>query len=116
MEKTIFQEINEKYKITEVARDWLGLKVKQIGATYRADSIAPVGGGENALALYSSTNTFYDFKTHDSGDITDLVALVKFNGDKGAAIRELMPNRPNSHYDEQVKQLFAKKKKFAESI
>ena len=58
----IFSEIQEKYRIVEVARD-LGLRVKRIGATYRFDSIAPEGDGENALVLYESTNTWYDFKT-----------------------------------------------------
>lgn len=115
-EKTIFQEIQEKYRIVTVAEDVLGLKVKRIGATYRADSIAKDGGGENALALYESTNSFYDFKLQEGGDITKLVALVKFDGDIKVAIRELMPNRPNNQYDEQVKQLFAKKKAFASSI
>ena len=115
-EKTIFQEIQEKYRIVEVAENTLGLKVKRIGATYRADSIAKDGGGENALALYESTNSFYDWKLREGGDIAQLVALVKFDGDIKAAIRELMPNRPNNQYDEQVKQLFAKKKAFASSI
>ena len=104
-ERSIFQEIQEKYRIVEVARD-LGLIVKKKGqsdGSYRADSIAPEGGGENALALYESTNTWYDFKLEVSGDITDLVARVKYNGDKKAALRELMPNYDNGRYEAELK-------------
>ena len=102
-DRSIFQEIQDKYRIVEVARD-LGLSVKKKSdGSYRADSIAPEGGGENALALYESTNTWYDFKLEESGDITDLVARVKYNGDKKAALRELMPNYDNGRYEAELK-------------
>lgn len=107
----IFKEVQDKYSIVEVARD-LGLKVKQVGKTYRSDSIAPDGGGENALALYESTNTWYDFKLQESGDVTELVARVKYNGDKRAALQELMPNFDNGRYNELLK----KKQDFADTM
>ena len=62
-DRSIFQEIREKYNIVEVARN-LGLIVKEKGdaeGSHRADSLAPEGGGKNALALYEKKGTWYDF-------------------------------------------------------
>ena len=110
-ERSIFQEIQQKYNILEVARN-LGIKFKKIGKQVRADSIAPDGGGENALALFEDSGTWRDYKLDVSGDITDLVAIVN-HGDiskKGEAIRELMPNFDNGRYEAELrkKQAFEK--------
>ena len=90
MEDNIFQAIQQKYSIVAVARD-LGLTVKRVGASFRSNSIDPSGRGENALALYESTGTWHDFMLDKGGDITSLVADVKFDGDIKLALQYLMP-------------------------
>ena len=91
-EQSIFQVIQEQFNIVTVAEQMLNLRLRKCGSTYRADSIAPDGGGKDAFALYPSDNSFYDFKTEQGGDIAQLVADVKFGGNIKEAIRFLMPD------------------------
>ena len=90
-EKTIFEEVQARYDILEVAAE-LGIDLRRVGSTYRASSIAKDGGGENAFAVYPDSNSWYDFKLNTGGDITDLVAFFKFDGDKKQALLELLPD------------------------
>ena len=108
--ENIFQAVNERYNIVEVARD-LGIRIKKVASGYRADSIANNGQGENAFAIYPKSNSWYDFMLEIGGDVTDLVAHVKFNGDKGAALRELMPDCTSEKVKAQIsaQQEFMKK-------
>ena len=62
----VFQAVQQKFSIINIAKD-LGLSVKKIGASYRSDSIDNSGRGENALALYTNTNTWYDFMLETGG-------------------------------------------------
>ena len=93
---SIYKEIQQKYRIEEVAKD-LGIRLHRVGSSLRADSIAGNGQGKDAFAVYEQTNTWRDFMTGQGGDITDLVALVKYNGDKHMALCELMPECQNTH-------------------
>ena len=45
---SIFQEVQSRFNIKDIAES-LGLRVKKVGGTYRADSIDNSGRGENAL-------------------------------------------------------------------
>lgn len=101
-EENVFQAVQQKFSILSVARD-LGLSVKKVGGTYRADSIDNSGRGENALALYTNTNTWYDFMLETGGDITSLVALVRFNGDIKQALNYLMPDWDNGRISADIK-------------
>ena len=87
-ERNIFKEVQERYNIKDVAES-LGIKFTRKN---RAWSIANNGAGEYAFAIYPASNTWYDFMLQQGGDITDLVAYVKYNGDKKAALQDLMPN------------------------
>ena len=89
-DENIFAAVQEKYNVKEVAEQ-LGIMLHRVGGSYRANSIFGNGDGENAFAVYPENNRWYDFMERKGGDVVDLVATVKFNGDKGAAIRELMP-------------------------
>ena len=102
MTENIFSTINDKYSIVDVAKD-LGIRVKKIGGSFRANSIDISGRGENALALYEHTNSWYDFMLNIGGDITALVAHVKFNGDTKQAIRYLMPDANFAVIDQELK-------------
>ena len=110
-EKNVFEAVQEKFNIVEVARD-LGLKVKRVGNSYRADSIDSSGRGGNALTLYETSNTWYDFMLEIGGDVTDLVAQVLFNGDIKEALHYLMPEFENSKINRQFKE----REEFAERI
>ena len=101
METSVFQEIQERFNIIDVAKS-LGLRIKRIGSSYRSDSIDG-DGGENALAFYESTNSWYDFKLQIGGDVTSLVAQVKFDGDIKEAIHDLLPNRESHRVSEELK-------------
>jgi len=77
--------IKEKYTVLEYARDILGWPVKNSGD--RCKSFAPDSHNPSALIVFN--DWWYDFKQGVGGDVIDLVACVKFDGDKGKAIREL---------------------------
>ena len=87
-ERNIFKEVQEQFNIREVAED-LGIRFTRKD---RAWSIANDGRGEYAFAIYPQSNTWYDFMLQQGGDITDLVAVMKYNGDKKAALQDLMPD------------------------
>ena len=78
-------KIKEKYNVLDYARDVLGWPVKRDGD--RCKSFAP--DSQNPTALIVFTDHWYDFKQGLGGDIIDLVAYVKYGGDKGKAIQEL---------------------------
>ena len=88
--RNIFQEIQSKFSVIDVARD-LGFIVKRVGSSYRSTCIDGTGRGENSLHFHENTNTWHDYCTDTSGDIADLVATVRFNGDLKQAIQYLMP-------------------------
>ena len=89
-EENIFTAAQEKYGIEEVAEQ-LGIRLHKVGGSLRANSIFGDGEGENAFAVYPKSGRWYDFMNKQGGDVTDLVAVVKFNGDKYKALQELMP-------------------------
>ncbi|MBR2209758.1 MAG: toprim domain-containing protein [Synergistaceae bacterium] len=78
-------KIKEKYSVLEYARDILGLPVKRDGD--RCKSLAP--NSKNPTSLIIFNDWWYDFKLGCGGDVIDLCACAKFDGDKGKAIREL---------------------------
>lgn len=106
-----FQAVQEKFNILDVAKD-LGLNVRRIGSSYRANSIDPAGGGENALWLHTETNSWHDFKLGIGGDITALVAHVRFAGSMKEALHYLMPEFSHAKIDADIRE----RKEFAESI
>ena len=107
----IFQAVQERYTIEEVTRG-LGITLRQVGGSLRADSIVGTGEGKDAFCVYPKSNTWYDFMLRIGGDITDLVAYVKYNGDKGAALRELMPEWTS----EKIKIQISKRDEFQKTI
>lgn len=110
-DENIFQAIQERYSILEVAKN-LGISTRQVGNSYRANSIAGTGEGRDAFCAYPKSNTWYDFMLKIGGDITDLVAYVKYDGDKSAALRELMPEWTS----EKVKIQISQREKFMQDI
>ena len=77
-------EVKAAHNLIEYARNVLGWDVKSPGdRTYSIDR----GGNKTCLVVYD--DWFYDFKLGVDGDVIDLCALVKHDGDRGAAIREL---------------------------
>ncbi len=78
--------IKSKYNVLDYARDVLGLPVNKSGD--RCTSIAP-GPHKTDNAFVAYDDWWYDFSSGKGGDIIDLCAEAKHDGDKGAAIREL---------------------------
>ncbi|MBQ3646555.1 MAG: type I secretion C-terminal target domain-containing protein, partial [Synergistaceae bacterium] len=77
--------IKEKYSLIDYARNECGLPIRKDGD--RCKSFAP--GSKNPTAVIFSNDHWHDFKTGLNGDVIDLCAILKHNGDKGEAIREL---------------------------
>ena len=77
--------IKDKWTVLEYARDVLGFPVRKSGD--RCVSLAPDSHNPTALRIFD--NYWQDFKTGAHGDVIDLCAEAKHNGDRGAAIREL---------------------------
>ena len=78
-------KIKERYSVLEYARDILGFSVSKSGD--RCKSFAPDSHNPTSLIVYD--DWWYDFKQGVGGDVIDLCALVKYDGDKGKAIRDL---------------------------
>lgn len=83
--KERIESIKEKNSVVHYASSVLGWPVRKSGD--RCISIEP--GSTNATALVVFDNFWYDHKTCQGGDVIDLCAITRHNGDKGAAIREL---------------------------
>jgi len=111
MNDNIFQAVQERYTVKEVAEQ-LGIILHRVGGSLRADSIDGSGDGRDAFAIYEKSNTWYDFKLKIGGDVTDLVAFKKFNGNKGEALRELMPDC----FSEKVRVQISKSVEFQKDI
>ena len=77
--------IKEKYDLISYAHDVLRLPIYKPGD--RCVSFAP--GSKNPTAVLFDKDTWYDFKMGTGGDIIDLCAVVRHDGDKGLAIQEL---------------------------
>ena len=110
--ENIFAAVQEKYSIKEIAAS-LDIRLHRVGADYRANSIFGDGSeGRNAFAIYPIENRWYDFRDHRGGDITDLVAIVKYNGDKYKALQELMPGATS----EKIKAQISQRQEFAKTV
>ena len=110
--KSIFLEVQDRYNVVDVAES-LGIRLHKVGSSFRANSIAGNGDGKDAFAVYENSNTWYDFMLHIGGDITDLVAHVKYNGNKSQALCELLPDCKQSH---DFKREISKREEFAQNI
>ena len=93
--------IKEHYSVLDYARDVLGLPVRRDGD--RCISLAP--GSHNPTAMVVYANSWYDFKQGIGGDVIDLCAVARHDGDKGAAIRELCGEACNPHWQEYTQTL-----------
>lgn len=83
--RNAIQEIKSRVNIIDYARNVLGWPVYRDGdrcKSYLSDNV-----GNNALIFHEGW--FWDFKAGTGGDVINLCALVKYDGDIGAAIREL---------------------------
>lgn len=76
--------IKEKYSVIEYARSVLGIPIRKTGDRWKS-----FGGGSNATCVVFYDDWWYDFKLCMGGDVIDLCAVARHNGDKGKAIREL---------------------------
>ena len=84
MELGRIDEIKRKITVLDYARGVLGLPVRKSG-----DRCCSLSGGANATALVVRDDFFFDFKLGQGGDVIDLCAIARHDGDRGAAIREL---------------------------
>lgn len=83
-------EIKQQQSVLDYARNVLNLPVRRAGD--RTVSLEP--GSHNPTALVIYDGWWYDFKLGMGGDVIDLCAVARHNGDRGAAIRELGGTSP----------------------
>lgn len=77
-------EIKAKTTCVDYARNSLGWNIKKAGdRTYSLEK------GDNQTCLVVYDDYWYDFKTGQGGDVIDLCALARHDGNRGEAIREL---------------------------
>ena len=77
---SVINSIKERVTVQSFAIDTLGITIQNTGR-----GISPFGGSNQTECAYYE-KWFYDFKSGKGGDVIDLCALSKFNGNKGAAI------------------------------
>lgn len=92
--------IKEKYTCVEMAQ-MLGLPIRKSGD--RCISLAP--DSKNPTAMIVFDDRWHDFKQGCGGDVIDLYAEAKYNGDKGKAIRELGGDCGNQDWKTYTKEL-----------
>lgn len=80
----ICKEIKKRLTVIDYASNILGLPVRKDG-----DRTTSLIGGNNKTATVFHNRTFRDFKSGQHGSVIDLCALVKHEGDVGAAILDL---------------------------
>jgi P4 family phage/plasmid primase-like protien len=85
MSKDTIKEIKERISVLHYARDVLGFPVKKEGDRWA--SLKP--SSTNKTCCIFNDDYFMDYNLGMGGDVIDLCALAKYNGDKGKAIREL---------------------------
>lgn len=83
-----FEEIKARISCDEYARNVLRLNLHADGDGWRGRSFR--SDSENPTTLHISNGLWTDFATGKGGDVIDLCAEVKHNGDKAAAARELI--------------------------
>nr|WP_321500001.1 phage/plasmid primase, P4 family [uncultured Dethiosulfovibrio sp.] len=83
------QRIKGKYSVISYARSVLNIPVRKTGDRWKS-----FGGGANPTCVAFYEDWWYDFKLCVGGDVIDLCAVARHNGDKGAAIRELGGDDP----------------------
>lgn len=83
--KEVISEIKSKITVVEYARDILGFGIKKPGDRWY--SLKP--SSTNKTCCVFQKDYFKDFNLDISGDVVDLCAYTKYNGDKGKAIRDL---------------------------
>ena len=83
------ERIKQRVSLLDYARS-IGLPVRRPGD--RCASLEP--GSEHPTAMLFDERRWYDFKSGQGGDVIDLCAIAKHNGDRGAAIRELGGDDP----------------------
>ena len=77
-------EIKANTSVLDYARNILGLNVRVSG-----DRTYSLARGHNPTCLVVYDDWFYDFKTGQGGDLIDLCAIARHDGDRGKAIYEL---------------------------
>ena len=85
MNNALVDYIHEHWDCLSYARDVLGLPVSKDGD--RCVSFRP--GAKNPTSLIINREHWHDFGSDEGGDVIDLCAQARHNGDKGAAFREL---------------------------
>ena len=83
------KRIKEKHSVFEYARTVLNIPLRKPGDRYKS-----FGGGGNPTCVVFHEDWWYDFKLCMGGDVIDLCAVAKHDGDRGAAIRELGGDDP----------------------
>jgi len=103
--------IKESISVLEYAQNVLGLAVRKSG-----DRCTSLSGGNNPTAMVVFEDWWYDFKLGAGGDVIDLCACARHNGDKGAAIRELAGDRIDPHWREYTQNLCNRIEKWHEDL
>lgn len=103
--------IKESISVLEYAQNVLGLAVRKSG-----DRCTSLSGGNNPTAMVVFEDWWYDFKLGAGGDVIDLCACARHNGDKGAAIRELAGDRIDPHWREYTQNLCNRIAKWHEDL
>ena len=103
--------IKESISVLEYAQNVLGLAVRKSG-----DRCTSLAGGNNPTAMVVFEDWWYDFKLGAGGDVIDLCACARHNGDKGAAIRELAGDRIDPHWREYTQNLCNRIEKWHEEL
>ena len=79
------QQIKDRVSCVDVAKQ-CGLMIRRAGDRI-ASPLRP--GADNKTAFVVEDDFFYDFVSGEGGDCIDLLAALKYDGEKGLAIQEL---------------------------
>ena len=83
---SVFDEIKQHINCFDMAKE-LNLELIKTGDTYRCRSF--VHEGSNPTSTVITNDTWFSFSDDINGDVIDMLAYVKYNGNKSLAISDL---------------------------
>ena len=82
----LYDEIKQNINCIELAAE-LGIELHKNGGTYRCPSFVHEGHNPNSVMV--SEDSWFSFSDGVGGDVTDMLAYAKYDGDKSMAFKDM---------------------------
>ena len=97
----LYDEIKQNINCVELATE-LGIELHKNGGTYRCPSF--IHDGQNPNSVMVSEDSWFSFSDGVGGDVTDMLAYAKYDGDKSMAFKDMCSRFNLAFNDTEYKQ------------